>query len=224
MHVFLNRMGEGRVILMLTCLVVALTSHPVEAKKKRSHTIELTGIQSFDKVFRKAMEADRKLRSAERNVRKSKNALRKALKLAKGTTYIEGLQELKQRARGKISVAMQGGVPTLKARDAVPSDIMAGITAVNTLSRSIPSSLRDMKQVTSASTAMYRQARKFPSNIRSELGSKGVDGLKAVVFKAPKIAKTTLRNLKVMSTLPKRSATVSRDLGRISNAIRKTFM
>ena len=219
-----NKVRMGRSVMLLAFLCVAFTSHPVEAKKKRTQSIEMTGIQSFDKVFRKAREADKSLQSAERNVRKSKNALRKALKLTKKTTYVQGLKELKQRAMGKITVVMQGGVPTLKAREAVPSDVMAGINAVNTLSKSIPSSLRDMKQVTAASTAMYKRAKNFPSNIQAELASKGSDGLVAVIFKAPKIAKTTVKNLKVMRTLPKRSATVSKDLGQMSNAIRKTFM
>ena len=213
-----------RVLMLCGIVGIAFHSAPVEAKKKRSNTVELTGLKSFDKVFKQAREADRKLKSAERNVRKSKVALRKALKLGNKSTYVQGLKELKVRAKGKIAVVMQGGVPTLKAKDAVPSDVLAGITAVNTLSKSIPASLRDMKQVTSASRKMYSQARRFPNNIRSELASKGTDGLVAVIFKAPKIAKTTLKNLKVISAMPKRASTVSRDLGQISNAIRKTFM
>ena len=219
----LNRVGMKQVVFFLGLCCVALQSHPVEAKKKRKQSIEMTGIQSFDKVFRKAKDADKKLRSAERNVRTSKQALNKALKLGKKTTYIQGLNELKKRARGKITVVMQGGVPTLKAKDAVPSDVMAGIKAINTLSKSIPASLRDLKEVTAASRAMYKRARSFPKNIQAELAAKGVDGLAAVVVKAPKIAKTTVKNLKVMGAIPTRSAAVTKDLGQMSNAIRKTF-
>ncbi len=217
--------GRVRTFAMLAFVVGALgVSHPVEAKKKRVAKIELTGVKSFDKVFKKAREADRKLKSAERNVRKSKQALRKALKLGKKTTYVQGLKELKVRAKGKLTVVMQGGVPILKAKEAVPTDVMAGIEAVNTLSKSIPASLRDLKAVTSASTSMYKRARKFPTNIRQELASAGADGLIALIFKAPKIAKITLRNVKVIGGMPKRAASVSKDLGQISNAIRKTFL
>ena len=223
MSTLFNSARVQRAIMLVVFLGLVVGSPPADAKQKRPQSIEMTGIQSFDKVFRKAKEANRDLQSAERNVRKSKNALRKALKLGKKATYVEGLRELKQRAKGKISVAMQGGVPTLRAREAVPSDVLAGIKAVNTLSKSIPASLRDMKRVTSSSTAMYKRAKNFPRNIQAELASKGTNGLVAVIFKAPKIAKTTVRNLRIMSTLPKRSASVSRDLGQISNAIRKTF-
>jgi hypothetical protein len=218
-------LGRLRGIMLLALMVGSVgVSHPAEAKKKRVAKIEMTGVKSFDKVFKKAREADRKLKSAERNVRKSKHALRKALKLGKRTTYVQGLKELKGRAKGKLTVVMQGGVPILKAKEAVPTDVMAGIEAVNTLSKSIPSSLRDLKAVTQASTSMYKRANRFPSNIRAELATMGADGLVSLIFKAPKIAKTTLRNIKVIGGMPKRAATVSKDLGQISNAIRKTFL
>ncbi len=214
-----------RFCFLMMVVTAAVYSSPVEAKKKkRPQTVELTGIKSFDKVFRKAREAERKLKSAERNVRKSKQAFRKALKLGKKTTYVQGLKELKARAKGKLAVVMQGGVPTLKAKEAVPSDVMAGINAVNTLSKSIPAALRDMKNVSRASSAMYKRAKSFPNNIQSELASSGVDGLVAIVFKAPKIAKTTVNNLKIIGAMPKRASVVSKDLGQISNSIRKTFM
>ena len=217
-------------ILVRGCFLLLLSgtsfySGPADAKKKkRPQTVELTGVKSFDKVFRKAREAERKLKSAERNVRKSKQAFRKALKLGKKTTYIQGLRELKARAKGKLTVVMQGGVPTLKAREAVPTDVMAGINAVNVLSKSIPAALRDMKDVSRASSAMYKRAKSFPNNIQAELASSGINGLVAIVFKAPKIAKTTVNNVKIIGSMPKRASVVSKDLGQISNSIRKTFM
>ena len=214
----------GRILMLAFVFGVVGVSHPAEAKKKRPMKIEMTGVKSFDKVFKKAREADRKLKSAERNVRQSKQALRKALKLSKKTTYVQGLKELKVRAKGKLTVVMQGGVPVLKAREAVPTDVMAGIEAVNTLSKTIPGSLRDLKAVSAASRSMYSRARKFPNNIQKELSSTGADGLIALIFKAPKIAKVTLRNVKIIGGMPKRAASVSKDLGQISNSIRKTFM
>jgi hypothetical protein len=218
-------LGKARGLLVLAVMVAAMGVSPqAEAKKKRAAKIEMTGVKSFDKVFKKAREADRKLKSAERNVRRSKQALRKALKLGKKTTYVQGLKELKVRARGKLTVVMQGGVPVLKAKEAVPTDVMAGIEAVNTLSKSIPASLRDLKAVTSASTSMYKRAKKFPNNITTELSTMGADGLISVLFRAPKIAKITFRNLKVIGGMPKRAASVSKNLGQISNSIRKTFL
>jgi len=219
-----RRLGRLRRFTLLTLVIGAMgVSQPAEAKKKRSTKIEMTRVKSFDKVFKKAKEADRKLKSAERNVRTSKQALRKALKLGKKTTYVQGLKELKVRAKGKLTVVMAGGVPVLKAKEAVPTDVMAGIEAVNTLSKSIPASLRDLKAVTAASRSMYKRAKKFPNNIRSELATKGADGLIALIFRAPKIAKTTLKNLKIIGSMPKRATSVSKDLGQISGAIRKTF-
>ena len=214
----------SQLFLLTVFLGAGMYGHPVEAKKKKTQSVELTGVDSFDKVFRKAREAERTLKSAERNVRKSKQSFRKSLKLGKKTTYIQGLKELKGRAKGKLTVVMKGGVPTLKPKDAVPSDVMAGIEAVNALSKSIPAALRDMKDVSRASTAMYKRAKQFPNNIQAELASGGADGLIAILFKAPKIAKTTVSNLKIIGAMPKRASVVSQDLGQISNSIRKTFM
>lgn len=210
-------------IFLAAVLSMSLVSQPALAKKKRSSTIQLTGIQSFDKVFKKARTADKKLKSAETSLRKSKRALRQTLKLSKKSTYTAGLLELKRRANGKLRVAMVGGVPSLKASEAVPTEIQASIDAINTLTKSIPSTVRDLKSVVRSSTKMYNQSRKFPTNIQRELRSKGLDGLWALVVKAPKITKKTFRNLKVIGGMPKRATTVNTELAQISASLVKTF-
>ena len=210
-------------VFLAAALSVGLVSQPAFAKKKRSSTIQLTGIQSFDKIFKKAKTADKKLKSAETSLRKSKRALRQTLKLSKKSTYTTGLKELKRRANGKLRVAMVGGVPSLKASEAVPSEIQASIDAINTLTQSIPSTVRDLKGVVRSSTKMYNQSRKFPTNIQRELRAKGLDGLWALVVKAPKITKKTFRNLKVIGGMPKRATTVNTELAQISASLVKTF-
>ncbi len=210
--------------LVLVALLGAIAfSPPAEAKRKRTRAIQMTGVQSFDKVFKKARTANKRLRSAEKNLRDSNTALRQTLKLSRKSTYVQGLRELKRRANGKLRVVMVGGTPRLKATDAIPSEIQKSIDAINTLTTTMPQSVRDLKNVTLSSRQMYKQARNFPTNIRRELSSNGIDGMFAVVVKSPRIAKRTYRNAKVIGAMPKRAANVSTELAQISTALVKTF-
>jgi hypothetical protein len=213
-------------LFTVAAFAFTLSTGPAYAKKKKKKKkirIEMTGIKSFDKVFKQARKTDSKIRSAERNLSKSKKALRAALKLKKGTTYTAALSELKQKAKGKVKVAMSGKIPTLKAKEGVPEDIKNGIEAINTLSKSIPASINNLKDAAVASKKMVSAARKFPNRIKKELMGKGVDGLIAVVFKLPKITKTVMRNLKIMSSMPKRAAKVSKELTSISATLTREF-
>jgi hypothetical protein len=213
-----------RFVLVLVVFFGAFVfSPPAEAKRKRTRAIQMTGVQSFDKVFKKARKANKRLRSAEKNLRDSKTALRQTLKLSRKSTYVQGLKELKRRANGKLRVVMVGGTPKLKATDAIPSEIQKSIDAINSLTTTMPQSVRDLKSVTRSSKQMYNQARQFPTNIRRELSSKGIDGMFSVVVKSPRIAKRTYRNMKVIGAMPKRATSVSTELAQISTTLVKTF-
>ena len=212
-------------MFMVVFLGFGMVSTTAEAKKKSKakNKIELTGVSSLDKIFKKARTANKKLKSAEKNIRSSKKALRSALKLGKKATYKDGLRELKAKAKGKLKVVMVGGVPTLKAKEAIPSDIQAGVDAVNRLTKTIPATIRDMKAVASASTKMVKHAKNLNRNLQKEVMAKSGSGLITMVIKIPKIAKTSTNNLRVISRMPGRAKNVSEDLGTISNSLRKTF-
>ena len=64
------------VVFLTAALGLGLVSQPAFAKKKRSSTIQMTGIKSFDKIFKKARTTDKRLKSAEKSLKKSKKALR----------------------------------------------------------------------------------------------------------------------------------------------------
>lgn len=210
-------------VMALSFTLTTSPAHAKKKKKKKKARIEMTGIKSFDKVFKQAKKADTKIRSAERNLRKSRKALRSALKLKKTATYTDALQVLKKKAQGKVTVALSGKVPTLKAKEALPTEIMNSIEAINTLTKTIPASINDLKAAAVASKKMVKHAKKFPTSIQKELMSKGVQGLGAVVFKLPKITKTVMRNLKIMSSMPKRSISVSKELAQISSTVAREF-
>ena len=214
--------------LLMGVVVLGIGLGPVDAhakkkKKKAPTTIVMTGVKSFDKVFKQAKKANKKLRAAQSDLRDSKQALRSALKLSKKSTYVDGLKELKRRAKGKVRLYVNKGQLQLKASDAVPTDVKNGVEAVNRLTKTIPSSIRNLKSVTVESTKMFKKARKFPSNLRRELGSQGIDGLIDLVFKAPKITKKTVRNVRVISAMPKRAGKTSKELVQISSTIKDIF-
>ncbi|MEC9391804.1 MAG: hypothetical protein VX944_17160 [Myxococcota bacterium] len=216
--------NKVRLAMLLTAaLGMSLASPVAEAKRKRARAIQMTGIQSFDAVFKKARTTNKRLRSAEQNLRASKVALRQSLKLSKQSTYVQGLRELKRRANGKLRVVMVGGTPRLRAMDAVPTEIQRSIEAVNALTVRIPDTVRDLRAVSRSSKQMYNQSRKFPRNIQRELSRKGVDGLWSIVVRSPRIAKRTHKNLKVIGGMPKRAARVSGDLADISSSLVNTF-
>jgi len=213
--------------MMVSLLGIGLISADAEAKKKKKKgaptTIVMTGVKSFDKVFKQAKKANKKLKAAQSDLRESKIALRSALKLGKKSTYVDGLKELKRRAKGKVKLYMNKGQLQLKAKDGVPTDVKNGVDAVNKLTKTIPSSIRNLKGVAVESKKMFKKAQKFPANLRKELGSQGIDGLIDLVFKAPKIAKKTVRNVRVISAMPKRAGKTTSELTKISATIKDIF-
>ena len=157
-------------VLFVTILFgVTLLAGQVDAKKKKTQptAIVLTSIKSFDKVFIEAQKVNRKLKATQVNLRKSKMALRSALQLKKRSTYVRGLKELKRRARGKVKLFVNKGQLQLKATDLVPTDVKQGIDAVNQLSKTIPSSIRNLKGVVTDSQKMIKQVQDFPTNIQN---------------------------------------------------------
>ncbi len=219
--------AHGLRLFTFLALTLVLGGGPAMAKKKKkkakTHKIEMTGIDAFDKVFKKARKLDNKIRSADRKVRKSKSALIKALKLGKKSTYADGLKELKKKGKKYIKVAKKGGVPQLSVKSAAPADIKKGVEAINTLLENMPAAISDLNAATEASKGLVQEAIKFPNQIRGELAKGGYTGLIAVITKAPKIGRTTLRNLNTMKSIPGRSARTIKGLAQISNSVVKTF-
>lgn len=220
--------SRSRFVLMMTVVLgLGLISADAEAKKKRkggapTH-IRMTGVKSFDKVFKQARKANNKLKAAQSDLRQSKVALRSALGLSKRATYVQGLRELKRRADGKLRIWVDGGRVQLKATDAIPSDVRKGVDAVNELTRSIPSAVRNLNGVRKESTKMFKKAQRFPSNMQRELGQQGIDGLWDLLFRAPKITRKTIHNVRVIGAMPKRAAQTSSELVQVSTTIKDIF-
>ena len=216
------------IFLMFAVLLgLGLTVGDTEAKKKKNrgtpNKILMTGVKSFDKVFKQARKANRQLKAAQSELRTSRVALRAALKLGKKTTYSDGLKELQNRAKGKVKLYANQGQLELKAADAVPTDVKNGVGAVNQLTTNLPSALKNLKGVITNSQKMYNKAQKFPENLQAELSNQGVVSGLTMLFKLPQITRKTMDNIKVIGAMPKRATKTTNHLLQISKTIKNLF-
>jgi hypothetical protein len=229
--------GPGLRLLAVAALTLTLAVSPALAKKKKgkkkkkaktteSSKIKQTKINSFDKVFDQAKLMDNKVISAENRVAKSKKALQTVLKISKKKTYKDTIRELKKYKK-HIKMAQKGKVPRLSIKSTTPKkvrkDLKKAIKAVNTLMDNMPAAINDLKDAAVASKELSVQAKKFPDQLRAELAKKGQTGLWAMVTTIPKTGGIIMKNLKIMSTIPGRSARTTKELAEISSTIVKTF-
>ena len=70
---------------------------------------------------------------------------------------------------------------------------------------------------------MFKKARRFPKNMQRELGRQGIDGLWALLFRAPKITRKTLHNIRVIGAMPQRAGKTSAELVQVSATIKDIF-
>ena len=217
--------------LMLVAMVLMALGAPGQAfakkgkkgkKKGKTPKVELVGIESFDTVFRDLRKLDNQVGSAEKNVNKSQRNLNTALGIKNDTPLKKGLANLEKRADGKVRVATEGGVPKLKATDAVPKNIENAIDAVNVMVSSFSASLKDLSTAVKDSEQLAKKVGKMPANVKSEF-SKDSGSFIAVLFKLPKTVKAVGGNLKVATSLPGRSAQVVGQMSNIVGAVTATF-
>lgn len=225
-------------LFAILALTLTLGVSPAMAKKKKkkkkkkakttvtTSKIKRTKIKSFDKVFDQAKLMDNKVISAENRVAKSKEALATALKISKKKTYKDSIRELKKYKK-HIKMVQKGKVPRLSIKPTTPKkiqkDLKKAIKAVNTLMDNMPAAIKDLKDASVASVELTKQAKKFPNQIKAEMAKKGQTGLLAMLTSIPSTGRTVMGNLKIMSTIPGRTAKTTKELGQISNTIVKTF-
>ncbi|MFT4627087.1 MAG: hypothetical protein ACI8PZ_005768 [Myxococcota bacterium] len=217
--------------LMVVAVVLLALGAPGSAlaKKKgkknakgKSPKVELVGIESFDKVFRQLRKLDNTVGSAEKEANKSQRNLNSALGIKNDTPVKKGLDNLKNRADGKIGVATKGGVPSLKATDAVPKNVENAINAVNVMVSSFSASLGDLGDAVQQSKELSSSVAKMPANVKDEF-MKDSGSFLDLLFKLPKTIKAVGGNLKVATSLPGRSASIIGKMTNIVGAVTSTF-
>jgi hypothetical protein len=227
--------GPAVRLLAVAALTLTLAVSPALAKKKKgkkkaktaeSSKIKRTKINSFDKIFDQAKLMDNKVISAENRMAKSKKALQTVLKISKKKTYKDTIRELK-KYKEHIKMVQKGKVPRLSIKSTTPKkvrrDLKKVIKAVNTLMDNMPAAINDLRDAAAASKALSIEAKRFPDQLRAELAKKGQTGLWTLVMTIPKTGGIIMKNLKIMGTIPGRSARTTKELAEISSTIVKTF-
>ena len=69
---------------------------------------------------------------------------------------------------------------------------------------------------------MFKKAQRFPSNMQRELGRQESMVLD-LLFRAPKITRKTIHNVRVIGAMPKRAAKTSAELVQVSTTIKDIF-
>lgn len=153
---------------MRNWLVIALTatltmgwSVDAEAGKKDKGTeaaetegagleIVETGLADVDSFFAAAKAPIDTISNTKNVVNRINTDLATALGLAEGTPLADAMADLKTKAEGKVSVAMDGAMPKLEASDGVPENVSNAVGALN-------SALAELGQVISGLEALPEQ-------------------------------------------------------------------
>lgn len=162
--------------------------------------IELTGITSFDNVFREARDLDERVDSAKAALDSGRSTLNAALGLAEGTPFADAVADLKAKAEGKLQVVVEeGGGLSLQASDAVPANVQAAIDSLNATLTSYKTAVADLAGAKEDVTALVEATKDFPSQIQSDFKS-----LDIKLTELPGKLETVRDNVRIIGNMPER--------------------
>lgn len=183
-------------------------------KKKKNDVsqldIERTGIKSIDDFFSSAGSIDKKLDKAQNKRRKGRTSVATAMGLKKGASLPAATAELKAKAKGNLTLAMTDGVPQLKPKNALPSDAVAGVEAVNTALKSYVQAVGALAGTPKEAAALVKKAKQMPDKLKAEFSD--FNPLK--IPEQLKALKVIKNNIKLTASLPKRSTTTIKGLNK----------
>ena len=157
--------------------------------------IKTTGIADIDALFEKANAPIASIKTARTAIDSLGTNLTTALGLPAGTPFKDALADLKTKAEGKITVAMnEQGMPELKPSDAVPANVQAGIDAVNGGITDVQTAAAALVEIPNQMKELIAQAQSFNPKSLMSAGVKPTE--------APKIMKTIMGNINVLTKAP----------------------
>ncbi len=95
------------------------------------YAMEPTGIAELDTFFARAQAPLDTLAAARTSIYQVNTSLVSALGLKEGTPFKDALADLQAKGGDGISVALNGAMPSLKASDAAPANVVAAVDATN---------------------------------------------------------------------------------------------
>ena len=187
-------------------------------KKKGAGHVQLTGVKSLDKVFKPLKKLDKSVTKAQKARRTGAASISTALGLQKGTSLDAAMTHLRNEAAGQVSVTLSGGTPQLKASDALPPDIKAGIEATNTVIQSYIEATTSLAKVPKQANKLVKQAKALPKQLKSDLLANPAQAI--TIAKNLGVVKD---NIKIATQIPKRSIRVTKNLNKDMKVIVTAF-
>lgn len=194
-------MRAAQIVALMFALVLSPEALAGKKKSNKIPEIQKTGISEFDPTFMDVKSIHDDLDTIRSALKSGNQNLATALDMPRETSLDESLAELKKRANNKINYTLENGAwPKLKATDAVPSDVQAGIDAVNNLVDSIKTSSETLAAMPAKAKELGITAAAFPADLNMDLLTKN----NLTVDKLPTIAKKLKNNAKAIKATPER--------------------
>lgn len=174
-----------------------------------------TGVSDLDAFFAKAKTPVDSIVDADTKVIGVRTTLATALGLPEGTPFADALADLKTKADGKLTVAMNDkGVPTLSPTDAMPENVQAAVDSLN-------ASLDEAGEAVSALSALPDQFKALSDEGAELPGKMPSMGIKPLDI--PKHTKTVKGNLDTLSKAPGKIKDLADSFSALTGDITSTF-
>lgn len=182
--------------------------------------IEATGVAEFDPTFMKAKAIHDSLDQLEGNLKADNTALASTLGLPAETSLADALAELKNKAEGKLEVAIEDGkLPRVRPKDAITEDAQKGVDAVNKLVDDLGKTLDATTAMPAEVTALGAEAKGFPAQLGPDILSKN----NLAVTDLPKVTKKVNGNIAAINKTPERIAKVGSQATSMLDQVKGAF-
>jgi hypothetical protein len=192
---------------------VAEEGAATEAAATETVTIEVTGVADVDNIFQPAGDILNSVITARTAIDSLGTNLTAALGLPAGTPFKDALADLKTKAEGKVTLAMDGDMPKLAAADGIPANVQAAIDAVN----------GGMANIMTAATALTAVPDKAMEIVNAAKGINPSSLTGVNPTKIPKITKQLSGNIKILTTTPEEAKALINSIGQLKTDLTSSF-
>lgn len=196
-------------VATLSVIGLPSTAEAKKSKKNKVAHVELTGVKALDKVFKPLKKLDKLVTKAQKARRKGAASISTALGLKQGTSLAAAMKHLRNQVAGKVKIKLQGGTPQLKATDALPPKIAAGVEATNTVIQSYAEAISSLAKVPKQAQKLIKQAQQLPTQLKNDLLANPAQAI--TIAKNLGVVKN---NIKAATQIPKRATKVTKNLNK----------
>ena len=181
-------------------------------------TITTTGIAAVDDVFAPAGDIVNTVTGTKTALDNVNKNLASSLGMAEGTPLKDALASLKEKAAGKLTVAMNSqGMPELKPSDALPEDVQKALDGFNASIGEISALVPKLAEIPAKAQEVVAAAQALVAN-PSGLAKSGVKPTEI-----PKVVKTVKNNITVLTKLPTEAASLTTSLKDLATSVQGAF-